>query len=142
LGREFGGIGILVAVEFDGEHPMCRSRYIVIVRKGVRYPDDIWFSKRTNNPITQPGHTDLSEARFVFQSREPYSASFDIFIAKFDGTSMYNLTEDNHAADDSFFDSEGNEVVEWVDEKRIRYSSMQGGVRKTVIGIDPLYKNM
>lgn len=138
IGKDLGGIGVLVAIEFEGELPVYRSRYVVIVRKGIRYPDDIWLSTKTNKPITQPGYTDLSEAKFVFQSRELYSTSSDIFVSNFSGTIMHNLTEDDQAAADQFVDNYGNEVIEWVDEKHIRYySATPNGVKRIITKVIP-----
>jgi hypothetical protein len=65
----------------------------------------------------------------VYAYRRYNGGSTDIFVADFHGTNMCNLTKKNETAYDGFFDEDGNEVVEWVDEKTIRYCSMtKGGI--------------
>ncbi len=140
LGDGLGAIIAIVAVEFDGKEPICRSKYIVAVRAGIRYPDDIWRSKKTNKPITSGDDNHISNARFIFQSRQPNGSSSDIFVADFNGERMYNLTERNEVAYDGFFDEKGNEVARWVDGE-IEYGSMRNGIRQIVRARDPISKN-
>jgi hypothetical protein len=58
VGDETNGVGavsILVLVEHDEAGPVCRSQYVVIVRKGILYSDDIWMSKVSGQPFLAPG---------------------------------------------------------------------------------------
>jgi succinate dehydrogenase flavin-adding protein (antitoxin of CptAB toxin-antitoxin module) len=116
---------------------------VVVLKKGIRYPGDKWWSKTTNKPITSSQRSDgnIAHARFMFQSREPRGGATDIFVADFDGERMFNVTEDNVDAYDGFIDGEGNEIAEWVDDKHVRYCSTRKGRRGIVMAINPLYKN-
>jgi hypothetical protein len=71
FGDEFGGVGAIVAIEFRSSQPICRSRFVIVIRRGIRYPDDIWLSARTNRPITSVVNGDITKSRFIFQSRQP-----------------------------------------------------------------------
>jgi hypothetical protein len=136
--NRIGSIAVMVAVEFDKQQPICRSRYIVMLRKGIRYPEDIWWSKDTNKPLVSPFHSDITETRFMFQSREPSSRTTDIFVADFNGNNMRNLTEEHPDAYDGFYNDDGEEVARWIDKTHIQYCSMVEGTRRTVIKSDPL----
>lgn len=132
-----GSVGILVLIEWDGETPLYRSRYLVIVRKGIRYPDDVWWSTKTQSALLSPTAGPIEKRRFIFQSREAQGGSTDVFIADFDGRNLCNVSADNPAAYDGFYDDEGNEVVAWVDDKHVRYCSMKNGTKRLTIKIDP-----
>jgi len=139
MGNGLGAVGALVVVEFKGKMPICRSKYVILLRAGIRYPDDIWRSKKTNKPITSiKDNNDISGARFIFQSRQPNGSGTDIFVADFNGENMYNLTQKNEVAYDGFYDDEGNEVTKWNDDGLIQYCSMTKGRREIKQKIDPL----
>lgn len=121
----FGAVGAIVAVEFENMVPLHRSKYILSVRKGIRYPDDIWWSKKTGKPIISS-----SGNRFIFQSKQPNGNSTDIFVADFNGDNIYNLTYKKETAYDGFFDDGGNEVAIWVNKNTIQYCSMDKGIKK------------
>lgn len=130
--RWSGGVGILVAVEFVRQEPVGRSAYVLAVRKGIRYPDDVWSSIETGKPITSTHEADISMARFIFQSRQPNGSSTDLFVADFDGKNLCNLTYKDEIAYDGLFDDAGNEVAFWLDEQTIQYCSMRDGNRRIV----------
>jgi hypothetical protein len=134
LGEGFGAISAIVVVAFDKfEHPIHRSAYTIAVRKGIKYPDDIWTSRKTNRPITNSNHGEpLSTSRFVFQSAQPNGGCSDIYSANFDGSDMRNLTKKTTTAYDGFFDENDEEVVEWIDRTTIRYASRASGIIKIV----------
>jgi hypothetical protein len=138
-GNAIGSVGVLVLIEWENAKPLYRSPYVVILRKGIRYPDDIWLSRTTLSPLMSPGDGEFTRRRFIFQSREPAGGSTDIYVADFDGGNMVNLSQDNVDAFDGFFDDDGVEVVGWVDERHIKYSSMQKGTKQVAIRMDPIY---
>ena len=140
LGNGLGALGAIVAVEFEGKNPICRSKYIIVSRAGIRYPDDIWRSKITNKPITSGNDSDISSARFIFQSRQHNGSSTDVFVADFNGERMFNLSLRNEAAYDGFFDQNGNEIARWIGNE-IEYCSMSKGVRKIIKVWDPITEN-
>jgi len=139
IGNGLGAIAALVVVEFENEKPVHRSRYVILARAGIRYPDDLWRSKITGKPLTSIQEQDISGARFIFQSRQPNGSGTDIFVSNFNGENMYNLTWKNESAYDGFFDDDGNEVAKWIDQKTIQYCSMTKGRREIKKAIDPLY---
>ena len=132
LGDGIGSVGVLTAVEFSAEQPTQRSPYTLVVRRGIRYPDDYWRSITSGRPITPPGIEDLTKTRFIFQSRQPNGNSTDVFVADFNGKCMCNLTHKSASRYDGLLDNEGNEVGKWVDNKSIQYCSMKDGVRRIV----------
>jgi hypothetical protein len=137
LGNGLGGVGAICAVEFLNSKPINRSRYVVVIRKGIRYPDDIWISKKTGKPITNRIGDDISEGRFIFQSTQINGSSSDIFVADFNGENMYHLNRKNNTEYDGFYDSDEQEVAQWTDERNIQYSSMRKGKRITKTSLDP-----
>jgi succinate dehydrogenase flavin-adding protein (antitoxin of CptAB toxin-antitoxin module) len=137
VGNGLGAMVAIVAVEFADDAPIGRSPYVIVVRKGIRYPDDIWLSNKTNKPITSADNDDISRARFVFQSRQLDFGSTDIYAADFNGSNMVNLTDDNPEAYDGFFDDNGDEIVAWINNNTIRYSSMRDGQREVIEKVDP-----
>jgi hypothetical protein len=134
-GDGFGAIGLLVVVEFKNNLPICRSPFVIGIRRGIRYPDDIWLSKETNKPLTFETE-DINNSRFIFMSRQPNGSSTDIFVADFDGTNMCNLTKKNETSYDGFYDEKGNEVARWVNKEIIRYCSVKNGKREIRETID------
>ncbi|MBF6300893.1 toll/interleukin-1 receptor domain-containing protein [Nocardia amamiensis] len=127
-GDGLGTVCGVVVVELDGRAPVRRSRHALLIRSGIRYPEDVWISTHTRAPITS--HTgDLSAARFIFQSRQPNGQSCDVFAADFSGGGMVNLTWKNMDAYDGFFDDSGTEVARWIDPETVQYCSMSDGRR-------------
>ena len=45
--NKIGSIGVVTAVECRGQQPLWRSRYVVMLRRGIRYPDDEWWLEKT-----------------------------------------------------------------------------------------------
>ncbi len=130
LGNGYGAIAALVILAFDAKsEPQYRTCYVVVVREGIRYPDDIWLSSRTNRPITNNlANEPLIDSRFVFQSRQPNGNSSDIFTADFTGSNMHNITKKHETAYDGFLDENNQEVIKWLDKSTLQYSSRKDGV--------------
>jgi len=126
LGGEHGDATVIAAVAYHGGVPQCRSRYFLIVRKGVRYPEDVWLSTRTGRPIC-PREGDISGQRFVFQSREAKGGSTDIFVADYNGGRMCNITAHDVVAWDGFVNESGNEVVQWTEDGQVQFYSTVNG---------------
>jgi len=128
FGNGLGAVCGIVVVEFEGRKPMKRSEHTIVIRAGIRYPEDIWISKNTGRPITSKDEN-IATARFIFQSRQPNGQSCDVFVAGFNGANMVNLTYKEEDAYDGFFNDSGDEVARWVDQDTIEYCSMSGGRR-------------
>jgi hypothetical protein len=131
-----GSIGVLVAIALERRKPVARSLYTVVLRKGIRFSDDVWIAATRNRALLSPGPGPASERRFMFQSREPRGGSTDIFVADFNGENLVNVTEDNQNAYDGFL-LDGRMVARWIDERTIQYSSMIDGVKRVVKRTDP-----
>jgi hypothetical protein len=127
LGGGLGAVGGILVVELAGSSPVRRSHHCIVVRAGIRYPDDVWLSERTGRPVVF--EKDVASGRFLFQSRQPNGTSCDVFAADFDGLRLVNLTWKPQDAYDGFFDEAGREVAEWVGPGTARICSMRGGRR-------------
>lgn len=124
LGGNLSCVVVLVAVAYLDRRPICRSPYCLTIRKGIRYPDDVWLSPVTGRPkFSGP---DPVTARFLFQSRESKGESTDMFAANFNGTVLVNLNATDWSAWDGFQDEDGNDCVSW-DGRRVTFASMVNG---------------
>ena len=90
IGHDLGCVAVIFAVSYAGRTPAFRSSGILLIRKGIRYPDDIWLSSRTGRPICS-ATDNISKGRFIFQSRESKGESCDIFVADYNGDNMCNI---------------------------------------------------
>ena len=127
-----GPAALLVAVEWVDRAPVKRTSYVVMVRSGIRYPDDLWLSPLTGLPLLS---NDSPEARFAFQSRQPNALSHDVFIADLDGARMINLSRKEFDAYDGLHGPDGD-FGAWVDETHLRYFSRRRGRGQTTVGAD------
>ena len=126
LGGELGCAALVTVVAFHGREAVCRTPYFVVVRKGIRYPDDRWQSRETGGPILSPSDS-IADARFVFQSWETAGQSKDLFVADFNGLRMCNLNEADETALETFEDDGGREVIRWVDKDHIQFCTNARG---------------
>jgi hypothetical protein len=110
---DLGARGLIVAVQFRRGEPVARSRYILGVRCGIRYPDDLWISSRTGSTVLSERHRDI--ARVAFQTRQEGGLGADVFACHVDGSRMVNLTRKSENAYDGFFRGD-TEVVQWNDD--------------------------
>lgn len=112
---DVGARGLIVAVRFRRGRPVARSRYILCIRSGIRYPDDLWISPRTGSAILSEIHRDI--ARVAFQSRQEGGLSSDVFACDVNGSRMVNLTLKSENSYDGFFRGD-TEVVQWNEDGR------------------------
>jgi hypothetical protein len=122
------------AIEFENDQPVHRSKFLITVRKGIRYPEDVWASNKTGKPLTSTH--DIKNSRFIFQSRMPNGSSWDVFVSDFDGQNMVNLTAKDVVSYDGICNGEGDVVAEWLNEREIRYCSIGGEMK---VNADPLF---
>jgi hypothetical protein len=111
MGDGLGCVVALVAVAYVHRRPRYRTPYCLMIRKGIRYPDDVWINPATGRPVWS-GQEPVT-SRFLFQSRELKGGSFDMFAANFNGTRLYNLNEGDETAWDGFVDEDGRNLVTW-----------------------------
>lgn len=124
MGNGLGCAVALVAVAYVGRIARYRTPYCALIRKGIRYPDDVWISPATGQPVFSPA--EYPQRRFLFQSRESKGGSTDMFAANLNGTMMVNLNEGDETAWDGFVDEEGYDLVTWSDN-RITFASRVTG---------------
>lgn len=124
MGNGLGCVVALVAVAYVHRRPAYRTPYCLVIRKGVRYPDDVWLNPATGKPVWS-GPEPL-RSRFLFQSREAKGGSTDMFAANFNGTRLFNLNDGDDTAWDGFTDEDGNDLVSW-QGSRITFGSMVMG---------------
>jgi hypothetical protein len=136
IGGGIGCVAVIMAVAYDRRVPAFKSSGILVIRKGIRFPDDVWLSARTNRPICST-EGDISKGRFIFQSREPKGASRDIFVADYNGENMCNLNAGDESAWDGFQDETGREVACWTDDGQITFCTRSGGLGYGVIATRP-----
>lgn len=127
IGGGIGCVAVILAVAYKGRIPVFKSSGILVIRKGIRFPDDVWLSAQTNRPICSTAG-DISKGRFIFQSRESKGASFDIFVADYNGKRMCNLNAGDESAWDGFQDETGREVACWTDDGQIKFCTRSGGL--------------
>lgn len=126
LGGELGCAALLTVVAFREREPMFRTPYFVVVRKGIRYPDDRWRSTITGGPVLSPSDS-IESARFVFQSWETKGLNKDLFVADFNGQRMCNLNAADETALETFDDDDGCEVIRWIDKEHIQFCTYANG---------------
>lgn len=124
MGNGLGCVVALVAIAYVHRRPAYRSPYCLAIRKGIRYPDDVWISPATGQPVFSPG--DPAQGRFLFQSRESRGGGTDMFAANFNGSFMVNLNATDESAWDGFVDEDGNDLVSWTGN-RITFGSRVTG---------------
>jgi len=129
VGDGIGCVAAIVAVAYSGGRPFRRSRYVLVARKGIRYPDDIWCSIKSGRPICSK-EGDISNARFIFQSPEPNGSSCDVFVANYNGGNMCNLNSGEPSAWDGFYAENGEEVACWTSDGQIQYCTRSTGIGK------------
>jgi hypothetical protein len=126
-GLPVGAIGALTVVEFENKRPIYRSPFIVLIRKGIRYPSDLWQSPKTGRPIVNTRARTITEARFLFQSRQDNGTGTDVFAADFDGSRMCSLSRKPFTASDGLRDRLGNFVGRWIDKQTAEIDVMRRG---------------
>ncbi|MEV0359423.1 hypothetical protein AB0H71_25545 [Nocardia sp. NPDC050697] len=128
-----GAPGRIVAVEFRSGVPTARSNYADFVRRGIRYPDDVWRSTVTGQPIMQE-----KRQRVAFVSHQPHGTSSDVFACNVDGSDMVNLTEEKKDSYNGFHQGTV-EVAKWVDENNLKIASMHslGNFRRRIVRDPP-----
>ncbi|MDR0779725.1 MAG: hypothetical protein LBF16_03395 [Pseudomonadales bacterium] len=124
IGNGYGCAVALIAVAYRHRHPVYRSPYCMVIRKGIRYPDDVWLSPATGRPVLSGN--DPASARFLFQSREAKGGSTDMFAANFNGSGLVNLNADDESAWDGFVDEAGNDLTSW-QGRRVTFASTVTG---------------
>jgi hypothetical protein len=130
-GLPIGTIAALTVIEFAHNKPIHRTPYFVVVRKGIRYPDDFWFPE-TRKPIINTRAKDISNSRFAFQSRQSNGNSTDVFAADFDGARMRDLSKKSQTASDGLRDRLGKIVGRWVRKDTVEFDSMRRGRHQLV----------
>jgi hypothetical protein len=139
--KDVGCAAAIVAVAYAEGSPLFRSEYILVVRKGIRYPDDVWRSRKGNGPpiCSVPVNCENSDlrngGRFIFESREPDGASTDVFVADYNGDNMCNLNAGEPSAWDGFHEN-GNEVACWTPDGKIRFCTRAPGYPSIVVRPD------
>ncbi|WP_141561947.1 hypothetical protein [Micromonospora sp. WMMA1996] len=118
VARSTGTPGLVVAVECVGGRPVSRTPYLLVVRAGIRYPEDVWLSPATGRPLLSD--RDPDRARVAFESPQPNGLATDMFACDLDGRRMNNLTRKSVDSYDGFGD--GTQVT-WVDQKHLRVFS-------------------
>ncbi|MFC3502809.1 hypothetical protein ACFOOK_17765 [Micromonospora krabiensis] len=127
-----GTLGLVVAVECAGGRPVSRSRYLLVVRAGIRYPEDVWLSPATGRPLLSD--PEPRRARVAFESPQPNGLATDVFACAVDGRRMVNLTRKDLDSYDGFGDGES---AQWVDQRHLRVVSQLTPDRHTRIVQDP-----
>jgi hypothetical protein len=124
-----GAQGTIVAVEYFRGRSVARSAYLIAVRAGIRYPDDVWRSPRTGSAFLST--RDRETARVAFQSRQEGGLGSDVFACDVDGSALVNLTHKTEDSYDGLFRG-SEEVAKWIDRTHLRLASHlapQNGVR-------------
>jgi hypothetical protein len=104
-----GPLAAIVAVEFEDGRPILRSKVVFVLRKGILYPDDIWFDRDFRPYISQAMVT--SEKRKVaFQSTIFDASTSDIVISNLDGSETMCLAS-------SFFHGSEEVICGWGDDQ-------------------------
>jgi hypothetical protein len=94
LGNGTGAVYIVGVVEERDGEIVSRSPYYLVKRKGIRFPDDIWFSSAGGLLVPQLSiPSDPVNARVAFQSStDPVHVATNIFTSDFFGYDMKNIT--------------------------------------------------
>lgn len=137
VGEGLGTAGVLVAVAFTPDGPQIRTPYVLVIRKGIRYPDDVWLSAKTARPFTSRP-SELDKVRFAFQSRQSGALGTAIFAADYQGTRMYNITEQLKYCANQIRNDRGEEVLRWTADGKVAFASnFRGtGILEEVILLD------
>ena len=94
LGNGTGAVYIVGVVEERDGEIVSRSPYYLVKRKGIRFPDDIWYSSTGGLIVPLLSvPSDPVNARVAFQSSpDPVHVATDVFTSDFFGYDVKNLT--------------------------------------------------
>jgi hypothetical protein len=138
LGKGTGAIYVLGVVEVLRGEIVVRSPYYLVKRRGIRFPDDVWFTSRGGQLVpflSDPGKP-LS-ARVAFQSSpDPERIPTHIFTCNFFGYDMRDLAQSRDRFE-GFLTPEGRPCagVGWTGRGSLRYCTEQKG-RMVAVRID------
>jgi len=130
LGSGTGATYALGVIEVLGEKVVSRSPYYLVKRKGIRFPEDVWFVSKGRSLfplLSNPAKPMLS--RVAFQSLpNPANDTPDIFTCNFFGYEIRNLTR-NPRRFDGFVALNGKpfEGIGWAGPDIIRYWTEREG---------------
>ena len=137
LGNGTGAIYVLGIVEVLRGRVAVRSPYYLVKRKGIRFPDDVWFTLRAGGEGT-PFLSETAKprsARVAFQSSpDPEHVPTDIFTCSFSGYEMRNLTR-SPVRFEGFLTPDGRPCssVGWISRSSVRYCTQEDGKMVAVV---------
>lgn len=123
FGSEFGSVAAIFVVQQIGKKPRARSRFLIVIRKGIRDPDDIW--QVNGQPVIWSHETGcLVDSRIAFQSWEVRGNDFDLFTCHIDGSKLRCLTKKFPNCYDGLFpDRSSSKEACWISPNRIQFYS-------------------
>jgi hypothetical protein len=130
LGEGTGAIYILGVVEVLKGKIVARSPYYLVKRRGIRFPDDVWFAPRDRRLV--PFLSNPAEplrARVAFQSSpDPEHIPTHIFTCNFLGYEARDLAQ-SHNRFEGFLTPEGRPCasVGWSSRSSVRYCTKEKG---------------
>jgi hypothetical protein len=135
LGNATGAIYVLGVVEALRGKVVVRSPYYLVKRRGIRFPDDVWFTSRDGQLI--PFLSDPEKplhARVAFQSSpDPERIPTHIFTCSFFGYQIRDLAQARDRFE-GFLTPEGRPCsgVGWSSRGSLRYCTEEQGKMVTV----------
>jgi hypothetical protein len=130
IGDGVGAVYVLGVVEVQGGEIVAKSRYYVVKRTGIRYPEDVWFLRTEGvlRPILSKPRDPIN-SRVAFQSLPNSGTSQpEVYSSDFWGYELRNLSK-NPNRFDGFIPPNGqiSESRGWVDDTVLKFYSDREG---------------
>jgi hypothetical protein len=120
-----GSLAVAALICLEGHRPIVRSNYYAFVRKGIRYPDDVWWDASTGAVLANGAN--IAESRIAFETRRPNGSGRDIFVCDFDGDRMVDATSKEEIVSSTLIDALGHNAFRWTSAHEFECAEMVRG---------------
>jgi hypothetical protein len=134
-----GCAAVVVAVAYRKGKPVSRSESVLVVRRGVLLPDDVFLASNRRPFESWPGN--LSASRVLLQSRNPIGGT-SVYAMDLDGGQLARLANDERSvAWECLTDGAGGDIAKWLPNGVVQFGKRSGpnGAVELVQHRDPLW---
>jgi hypothetical protein len=130
IGKGIGAIYALGVIEMLEGEVIARSPLYLVKRKGIFYPEDMWFAFRDNTLIPLISNpADALSSRIAFQRQSGQANNrVEIYTCDFFAYKMHNLSH-NHSSSYQLFsrDGESADDIGWVSNNMLQCYTEEDG---------------
>jgi hypothetical protein len=133
-----GSLAFASVVLLEDDYPVARTAYYPFVRRGIRYPDDIWWHPASGAVLANSA--DVSNARIAFESKRPNGPGRDIFVCDFDGERQVDATRKDEIVSSTIMERVGV-AFRWISDTEFECGEMVRGKSTIRRYRDPMAAN-